>query len=208
MGSGSPPGSANPPPWSMGSRRRFLNPCRTTARSRLRELDQAGQAAGHRGLRKGRLRLLRELPKREGRVPQAEQCRVLQRRGERLEGAVCEQRACGFELQSCGAALADEVRVVGVREPVGVRPQPGDERTLLSARTVSAAPDTEVRLDRIPALRVRGGVGFTVDHSHAHAGADATLRTNAAPAWSGVRTSRCGDRGPLNEPAPRNAPRR
>ena len=38
--------------------------------------------------------------------------------------------------------------------------------------------------------------------------ADATLRTNDAPARVGVRTSRCGERGPESDPPPRKAPRR
>ena len=94
----------------------------------------------------------------------------LERRRESLERSVGEQRVRGLQLRAGGAALADEVRVVGVREPVRLGPQPGDERALLERQHgLGRARHREVRLDRIPALRVRGGVGLAVDHAHPHA---------------------------------------
>ena len=170
MGSGSPPGSANPTAVEYGVPPPVPQP-RAGRRPGvvLRELDQAGRAAGHLGLR-GRLRLLRELPKREGRVPQAGSAASCSVRSERLEGAVCEQRACGFGL-GAELVLADEVRVVGVREPVGVRHAarrrahaPRARGRSLRRRTPRGTPRSH------PALRVRGEWDSRSTTPHAHVG--------------------------------------
>ena len=60
----------------------------------------------------------RQLAQRQSRVTEAEQTDLLQAVGQALEGAVALQRSNRFELLLGGAAGADEVRVVGVREPV------------------------------------------------------------------------------------------
>ena len=131
MGSESPPGSAGPPPWSMESRRPILKPAGTRFALLVRQLDQPGEPAGHGGLRHRRVGPRRELPQGERRVAETELGRTLQRRGQVLERPAFEQRARGLELRARRTALPDEIRVVGVREPVRVRAKPCDEGAFL-----------------------------------------------------------------------------
>ena len=146
-------------------------------------------------------------PGARGRVPQAER-RVLQRRGERRRGcrlrAACVRRraaACAERLcRTRFAWSAFASRLASARSPA-------TSARSSSARTVSAAPATERYASIASQLFAYAAEWDSRSITRMRTpAADATLRTNAAPAWSGVRTSRCGDRGPLSEPAPRNAP--
>ncbi len=74
----------------------------------------------------------------------------------------------GLELREGRAALADEVRVIRVRQPIGVGPEPRDERPLLECEDgLGRAGDRQVRLDAVPALRIRRRVRLAVEHAHA-----------------------------------------
>ena len=171
MGSESPPGSAGPPPWSMGSRRPILKPAGPPFALVVRQLDQPGEPAGHGGLRHGRVGPRRELPQGERRVAETELGGTLQRRGQVLERPAVEQRARGLELRARRTALPDEICVIGVREPVRVGAQPCDEGAFLEREHGLRCPrDREERLDRVPALRVGSRVRVAVDHAHANAG--------------------------------------
>ena len=115
------------------------------------------------------------------------------------------------ELTARRAARPDEVRVVGVREPVRARSRvSATTARSSSASTVSAAPiEREQRLDRLPALRVGDGMARALDDRRARCPRRARGGRAAQPTGRG----RCGARGAASaradtDPAPRNAPRR
>ena len=100
--------------------------------------------------------------------------------------------------------------MVGVREPVGLGPHLRDRRSAPRARARrrrlpqrAGTPRSPPSPSRTPARGSRARSTRSRTSS-----AEPTLRRNDAPAGVGVRTSRCGDRGPVREPPPRNAPRR
>ncbi len=96
--------------------------------------------------------------------------------------------------------------MVGVREPVRVRPGRRDDRPLLEHEHDVSRPGRTRRPDRLGPFRVRDRVAAR-SRSSASAAPRAS-RGSRAPSTSAVRISRCGSRGPLSEPAPRSAPRR
>ena len=129
---------------------------------------------------------------------------ALRQRIERTRGA---QPARRLELPLRGPRRAHEICVVGIREPVRLGPHLRDDAPLLQREhRVDDTCREEVALDLLPSLRIRPRVrGALLDlEPDLLGGADAAK--NDAPAGVGVRTSRCGERGPLSEPPPRNAP--
>ena len=150
-----------------------------------------------------------ELAQRQRRMAEAELCGLPQRLGQRLQLSRGAEAARGLELALGGAGGADEVRVVGVREPIRLGAHLGDDAPLLEREhRVDDAGGEEVALDLLPALGVRAGVCRALLHLQLHAVDRRDAAQEEAPATVGVRTSRCGDRGPVSEPPPRNAPRR
>ena len=136
----------------------------------------------------------------------AASCSGLEQRLERAGGA---QPARRIELPLGRAGRAHEVRVVGIREPVRLGAHLRDHAPLLEREhRVDDAGREQVALDLLPSLRIGARVASRSSTLSRTSSADATLRRNDAPAGVGVRTSRCGDRGPVSEPPPRNAPRR
>ena len=203
MGSGSPPGSASPPPWSMGVRRRVLNPSLRAPRRRPRERDQAGEPAGHRGLRHGRIGPRGQLPERQRGVAKPELGSGSRAGREGVERT--PRRAAPGQRRAARGPRCSAVRDWhGRRSPAGSH-RLGDRRRARAPRassTVSVAPgDGEDRpRSRPSSSHRRPSANRGRRPASARRPPSATLRTNAAPAWSGVRTSRCGERGPLSEP--------
>ncbi len=194
---------ARPTAGEYGSGGSAAQPASASRRTSAANATSRARRPAMRGLRRRRVRPGGELAERERRVPEPEVGGVLERRGERVEAPLVAQRRDRLELRAGREALADEVRVVGVREPVRLGPEPRDERPLLECEHgLGRAGRRQVRLDRVPALRVRRRRGDSRSTTRMRApSAEATLRTKAAPAWSGVRTSRCGDRGPAERAA-------
>ena len=87
-------------------------------RSAFGELDEPRQAPLHGRLRRRWARPRRELPQRHRRVPETEVRCLTQRLRERLERAGALEGPCRVELPLRCPRRADEVRVVGIREPV------------------------------------------------------------------------------------------
>ena len=130
MGSESPPGSAGPPPWSMESRRPILKPRRaavgsSSASSTTRAAGRPSRPSSRAGRPAPRARAGRATGGGDGarRHPAAS--------GPGARAPRCEQRARGLELRARRTALPDEICVIGVREPVRVGAQPGNEGPLL-----------------------------------------------------------------------------
>ena len=97
-------------------------------------------------------------------MAQAQLRRLADGLGSRSSAPLERSRERGVELPPRGTALADEVRVVGVREPVRLGPELGHERLLLEAEhRLRRAGGGEERLDRLAPLGVGGGVTGPVD---------------------------------------------
>ena len=133
-----------------------------------RELDEAREPPRHRGLRHARVGALRQLTRRERRVAQPELCRLAQRRGQALE----QPRRRG--AASAASRLRARRRRSAARGSRGRRSPAGSPRRAGRRRAPAprarprcrSRPATErKRLDRVPALRVRGGVLGAVDHA-------------------------------------------
>ena len=106
---------------------------------------------------------------------------------EPLQAAVGGERRDGLELQPGGGARADEVRVIGVRKAVRALAGSRDDGALLEREHgLRGAREREHGLDRVPALRVRGGVGRTLDDREA----DLVLLGDAREEPCGVRGGR------------------
>ena len=127
-----------------------------------------------------------------------------------LQRAGARRPPCRVELPLRRVRRTDEVRVVGIREPVRLGAHLCDHAPLLEREDgVDDSGGEEVPLDLLPPLCVGARVRSPArSPSAAPPPTEPTLRRNDAPAGVGVRTSRCGDRGPVSEPPPRNAPRR
>ncbi len=179
------PGSARPP---VGSMRHDVPGVQALSC----DVDQAGKPAGHRGLGRARVGPLAELARGERGVSGAEGGCLAQRRGERVEEPLLAQLLDRLDLGVRGEALADEVRVVGVRDAVRLCAQPCHERALLERDDgVGGAGNREVRLDRVPALGVRRGVLRAVDHAEPDVGG----RRDAAQEGRARVRRECGPRG-------------
>ena len=125
MGSGSPPGSASPPPWSMGLRRAILNPRRIVLRAG--DLDEPGEPAGHRGLRHRRVGAGGQLPEREGREAATKLRGRLERRRVSLElpgrrGARERRRVARARSGSAGRGSRGRRSRADWRPPGALRP--------------------------------------------------------------------------------------
>jgi hypothetical protein len=135
------------------------------------EGDKARQAAGHRRLRDRWIGLRGELAQGKRGIPEPELGGRVERGREVVERAHLQECARGVELRARRAALADEVRVIRVGEPVGVRAQAGDESPLFEHEHGVRRPrDREVPLDRLPALGIRSRMRVAIDHPHPNAG--------------------------------------
>ena len=81
------------------------------------------------------------------------------------------QRPGSVELRAGRTALPYEIGMVGVRQPVRIGSETGDERALLERQHRLRRPgDGEIGLDRVPALRIGGRMRIAVDDPHPHAG--------------------------------------
>src|SRR5262249_38367665 len=126
-----------------------------------------------------------------------------------LVGELCAlEPADRLELLVGGARRADEVRLVGVREPVRVRPGGGEDGVLVEAeRRLAGSGEGEDVGDRPAALRVRARVRAPL----APAKPDAPERRHVgheprpvAPARAHleVRSARTGERAAAEEHTP------
>ena len=86
-----------------------------------------------------------------------------------------------------GVDRALDVRLVGVREPVGLGARRGDDRVLVEAeRRLARARDREQVGDRLPGLRVGGRVRAALDHLERDAFARGDARRgSSAPSRAG-----------------------
>src|SRR5262249_10292760 len=147
------PLASPPPPFPGGPRLRSES---NEAGSDPGQVLEPPQAAVHRRLAHRGIRACRELAPGVRRGPQPEGRGFAERVGGPLEPAFGTQSTGGLELELRGAARADEVRVIGVREAVRARARIRDDRALLEGEDrLRGADEREERLDRIPALRVR-----------------------------------------------------
>ena len=144
---------------------------------------------------------------RRRRVPEPQLGDLGERRRQRVE----LERPDRLELLVRRARRAHEVRLVGVREPVGVA-RASRRRTACSSsreRRVPRAGEREQVGDRLVALRVgdrvRRGARRRASATSSRAAISAM---NRAPSTRLARSSRCGSRGPESEPPPSSAPRR
>ena len=129
---------------------------------------------------------------------------------QRLERAGGAQSARRVELPLGRVGRADEVRVVGVREPVRLGAHLRDHAPLLEREDgVDDTGSEEVALDLLPSLRVRARVGVPLADLQREPprprrrSAGTTLRPASASAPRGAATA-----ARVSEPPPRNAPRR
>src|SRR5687767_11662511 len=123
------------------------------------EALEALEPSVHGGLRGWPGEPLGELAEREGGIASAELGGLAQVRREIVEVAPRREPADGRELVPRRAARADEVRVVGVREPVRPSASGSDDPGLLQREgRVVRADEAEQLGDRIAAPRVGGGV--------------------------------------------------
>ena len=164
----------------------------------------------HPGLGRRRVRALRELAQREGRMAQPELCGFAHRVGETWQGAVCPQPPSGLELPLRGSSSAHEIRVVGVGEAVRLPTQLGDDRALLQGEhRLDRTRGGEECLDGIPALRVGNRVARPLEDAEP----DALCGGDDPQERGRRRASRCGARDAQLRPSesvppPRKAPRR
>ena len=189
----------------MGPRRRILNwdPSRRRASSAWSATRRPSLPAIAAFVTGGSARA-RELAQRERRVLETEACRLLQGRCEQRR----ETRSRAVPALRRAARRPSGSAARGSRDPRSQVdwPRPAGPRRGLAPRArarCAVAPAT----DRYPSIASQLFAyaaeceARSITRMRTPA-AEATLRTNAAPAWSGVRTSRCGDRGPLSDPAP------
>ncbi len=116
-------------------------------------------------LGRGRLQAARQLSQRQRRILRAELGDLAQLGCELVEAPVGLEPANRPELLLGGAARADDVGVVRVREPVRTRARRGDDRALLEAqRSLVRAEEGEELRDRVGRLRVRDSVAPAVVH--------------------------------------------
>ena len=107
---------------------------------------------------------------------------LVQALGQPRQRAGALQGAHGLELAPGGAARADEVCVVGVRQPVRVGPRRGDHGALLEREhRVGGAGGSEQRLDRLHPLRVRDRMPRAVEHADPDSVGRRDERRNSAP---------------------------
>ena len=106
-------------------------------------------------------------------------------------------------------ARADEVGMIGVREPVRVRFRRRHDRALFEHEDDASCPAATRRsaIASVPFAYAIAWLARWRMRSSAPSRA-ATPARNWAPSISAVRISTCGSRGPLSEPAPSSAPRR
>ena len=129
--------------------------------------------------------------------------------GQGRERSALLERADGTQLLLRGAARADEVRVVGVGEPVRRCAGGSDHRVLVDdeggvARSCQGehVGDRLALRARTPPRSARRSLARRTTSSCA------AMRTrNSAPSGSAKRTSSWAARGPLTDPAPSSAPR-
>ncbi len=88
----------------------------------------------------------------------------LKSRGELRQLAAPTKSLYGSELVVCGTARADEIRVVGVRQPVRPRARGRHDRALFEEQNRAArACKRECVGDRLDALRVGDGMPSTIE---------------------------------------------
>src|SRR5919109_2485732 len=136
------------------------------ANLKIRQPNELPQAPVRGRLRRRRLTFQGELPQWEGRMAQAK-LRDLAQGGRQLVEVEAPQRA---ELGGGGAARRDEVRVVGVREPVRARPRRAEDGALLEREDGVARTGGGKRVrDRLGSFGVGGGVAAAVGDGERHA---------------------------------------
>ena len=119
------------------------------------QLDHLCQPALHACLRCRWAGSLRQLAQRQRRVAKAQRRRLAQRVRQALQLAGRAKPPRRVELPLGGARRADEVRMVCIREPVGLGAHLGDHAPLLEREDrVDDPGGQKVALDLLPALRI------------------------------------------------------
>ena len=187
-----PPGSASPPQAVCGSR-----PCAQLPSQLLRRRRRAAPGGvAWPPWSTGGSALAASSRRESAGGERSSAASVRARAGARERRASSVARS--LELAARRTALADEVGVIGVREPVRLGPQAGDERLLLhDENDLGRRRRRRGSLDRLAALRVGGGVRRAGRRPRRRAPRRRTRRADEGCAGVvGARTSRCGDRGP------------
>ena len=117
----------------------------------------------HGGFRRRGFACERKLTKRECRVPLAELSDLPQLRGQLPELAGAPEPLDRAQLLVRGATGADEVGVVGVREPIGTGASRGQHGAFLEGQyRAPGSGEREHSFDRVGALRVRDRVAAPI----------------------------------------------
>ncbi len=96
-------------------------------------------------------------------MAEAEICRLTKRLGECLQDARRPEEPRCVQLSLSRVGRADEIRMIGIREPIRLRAHLGDDAPFLEPENgVDDSGRQEVALDLLPPLRVRAGMGCTL----------------------------------------------
>ena len=96
-------------------------------------------------------------------------CRLAERLGERFQHARRPEQPRCVELSLSRVGRADEIRMIGVREPIRLGAHLGDDAPFLEPEHgVDDSGRQEVALDLLPPLRVGAGMGCSLLHLEPH----------------------------------------